>query len=282
MPRSGGRRTAKSEMDAGISLEATDGSDTKLKITVTDLVDQYKEVDPKKLEVTIPVLPRDVVHGEIQEKMQIARAMNTLQAAYEKDPNGTKVCVRVKPVKKVFAREDIAKGDLKLVPLTTNFRVVVVDMNERVTHASAEIQKFTSVNSKQEMKVMALARLPMCPEEIAAKGDATAVNFAVPYWCVASTQDSAKANMKYERVSADGIDIPVLTNSCAISKDAELLLYAEDCKVGAATSVSIKRKRVDGSSIGQARGKAKAKAKAKGHGSVGRGKALPKRKPKRG
>lgn len=169
------------------------------------------------------------------------------------------------PVKKVCAKDKIAKGGLVFVPLSTSIRAVNVggrDCGEKEGHASAEIYRYKCPARGTDIKIVAFSRLPLTPAALAASTTPDPEhNFVVPYWCVRRTQDKAKANMEYVSTSINvgnmKLQIPVMKNIDSIGPGEECLLYEEDCKKAVAPASTAQKRPL----VPKGKGKAKAKGK---------------------
>ena len=120
------------------------------------------------------------------------------------------VRIQLKPHKSVFVEDNVSSGKLVLVPETTRIS------------AGSDIPvggyrcKVKDTTGKQ------YALLPLFSNI-----------FAVPAWCIRTSEDEEEANMdvQHKKVSvtaaseSNNVEVPVLVNNCALKKGAELIVH---------------------------------------------------------
>ncbi len=213
------------DMGTTVRLQAIEQGADGREMSMQQLDDEYVVV---KEEPDVRFNPKDFVAANVHPDMIIDQHKSNcklaLQSSFKQSSN---VIVQVKPKRGVVAAGAHVRGQLTLVPLTTN--VVITDGPCPSNSCSLGVVGKHPV-SQQELTAYALARAetpfikPTHP-------------FLVPFWFVNSTPDSAKVNMvpatKTCKIDVDDsattVSITVLTNDRAI-EDGEELFISEEIK----------------------------------------------------
>jgi hypothetical protein len=211
-----------------VTLIVCDMFDTKtdiiLNVQMLAFIDVWS-VYSGKLPCVLPDVPSPV-YSQLLETDVIKTKVFTALMCHERAAGDRSLQFGLYP-SCVFASGAIAKGELKLAPLTS------------MSGISADVKKGGVTVNVGKHSTMSLSG----PPKASKAEDSTDAKYAfVPYWWAESTPDEAKANMKLVSVKGeDNVVFPAFQNTCTLSTHDKLLIFKPKAVKTALKDVQMQR-----------------------------------------
>jgi len=192
-----------------------------LRLSFNALHDRYHIVECKDVFHDVHNFPNPASQTTHLIELAKARVRAALAHLWDKHYENAAVRIRVRPGRAAFVPKGMEPEKLVLVPFTLT--VAAVKKGSPLPTQALRLEEYSGC----DVYLMPAFTAPVTKEMTDCKAKETPA-FLVPFWCVRTTEDADKINMKFTILEAKGVRIPCLHNTHALKPNDELIALARD------------------------------------------------------